>query len=376
MDKPDSLRVAVIGGSYGGLCTGLAMRCIGADVHVYEQSDQHDRIGGGIVVQPDFAEYLEAFGYARPEAVAVATKKRQFLNRDGTTKATARDGVFYTGWDTVLRALRQSMDPARLHSGHRLASLRQTDTAVIAAFEDGVEESFDLVVGADGIGSTVRGIVDPDTHPWYAGYVGFRGLVPESDLSADQLDQLRDSFTLFDYPHSHILSYLIPGERGELDEGHRRFNWVWYVGVPASDLSSLLIDRRGRQHRASIGPGDMTHRWVSWLRKKAEKDLPPQLAGAVAATSEPFAQCIFDLAVSKMVHDRVLLLGDSAFLVRPHTAAGASKAAADAIALAHAIEDRGLNNATLDGWELQRMSVNHQIAARGLRIAAQGGLGS
>jgi len=47
--------------------------------NLFERSPDFDRIGGGIVVQPDFAEYLEAFGYARPEMVAVATTRRRFL---------------------------------------------------------------------------------------------------------------------------------------------------------------------------------------------------------------------------------------------------------------------------------------------------------
>ena len=87
-------RGCVGGGSYGGLCAGLAMRCVGADAHVYERSAQPSRIGGGIVVQPEFAEYLEAFGYARLEVVAVPTHERRFLARDGSVKSVAPDSSF------------------------------------------------------------------------------------------------------------------------------------------------------------------------------------------------------------------------------------------------------------------------------------------
>lgn len=89
MDDLAGTRIAVVGGSYGGLCAGLALRCVGADVHVYERTAAYDRVGGGIVVQPDFADYLEAFGYARPETVAVPTIGRRFLARDGSVAGRA-----------------------------------------------------------------------------------------------------------------------------------------------------------------------------------------------------------------------------------------------------------------------------------------------
>ena len=91
------MQIAIIGGSYAGLCAALSLRCVGHEPTVYERSETYDRIGGGIVVQPDFAEYLEGFGYARPQAVAVPTSRRVFLERDGSIAATTRDATFYTG---------------------------------------------------------------------------------------------------------------------------------------------------------------------------------------------------------------------------------------------------------------------------------------
>ena len=73
----------------------------------------------------------------------------------------------------------------------------------------------------------------------------------------------------------------------------------------------------------------------------ARRDLPPQLADLVAATKRPYIQAIHDMSASRLVlgtSQRVLLLGDAAGLVRPHTAAGTSKAAGDAIELADMIE--------------------------------------
>jgi 2-polyprenyl-6-methoxyphenol hydroxylase-like FAD-dependent oxidoreductase len=105
------------------------------------------------------------------------------------------------------------------------------------------------------------------------------------------------------------------------------------------ELTSILTDRDGHTHRVSLGPGEMNDRWISDTKERATKFLPPVLAGVVGLTKQMFVQAIFDLAVPRMVFDRVVLLGDAACVVRPHTASGTSKAAGDALALAHALRD-------------------------------------
>ncbi|MCG3129234.1 MAG: 2,6-dihydroxypyridine 3-monooxygenase [Phycisphaerae bacterium] len=370
------MKVGVIGGSYGGLCAALALRCVGHDVEVFERNPDFDRIGGGIVVQPDFAEYLEAFGYARPESAAVPTTRRRFLARDGSIAATSGDAVFYTAWDTLLRALRDAFDASRIHNGMTLRAVERTTSGVTCKFDGGQQREFDLVVAADGIGSLVRRLLLPDVEPKYAGYVGYRGLVPERELSEAQAELIRDSFVLYAYPRSHILNYLIPSESGSTQRGERRWNWVWYVSHTPGELTSLLTDRNGHRHRVSLAPGEMSDEWSARLRARAERLLPPLLSDVVRQTRAPFAQAIFDLAVPRMVFGRIVLLGDAACVVRPHTASGTSKAAADAISLAHVLRDHGADDAAaLSGWEAERLVAARQLFAYGQQIASRGGLG-
>jgi 2-polyprenyl-6-methoxyphenol hydroxylase-like FAD-dependent oxidoreductase len=216
------MRIGIIGGSYGGLSAALALRCVGHDVRIFERTTAFDRIGGGIVVQPDFAEYLESFGYARPEAVGVSTTRRRFLARDGSVKHTTSDSVFYTAWDVLLRSMRAAFDAERIRNSMTLHTFLQTPQGVECTFENGENHTFDLLVASDGIGSTIRQILFPEVSPVYAGYVAYRGLVPENELSPEQTALIQDSFVLFDYPHSHILNYLIPGEAGSILPGERR----------------------------------------------------------------------------------------------------------------------------------------------------------
>lgn len=370
------MKIAIIGGSYGGLCAALALRCVGHDVEVFERAADFNRIGGGIVVQPDFAEYLEAFGYARPESAAVPTNRRRFLRRDGSIAATSGDATFYTAWDTLLRSLRNAFDQSLVHNGMTLTSFREDNDKVTCEFENGDHREFDLVVGADGIGSLIRRRLQPSMEPEYAGYVGYRGLVPESSLTPEQLDLIRDCFVLYAYPRSHILNYLIPGESGSTTSGERRWNWVWYVSQSPDELKSLLTDRTGHRHRVSLGPGEMDEKWISRVHGMAGRLLPPLLTEVVQQTHAPFAQGIFDLLAPRLVFGRIVLLGDAACVVRPHTASGTSKAAADALSLAHALRDHSETfESALQAWESERLSAARQLSEYGKAIAGRGNLG-
>ena len=370
------MHVGVIGGSYAGLATALTLRQAGHKVELFERSEAASRVGGGIVVQPDFADYLERNGYGSQQTIGVPTVRRRFLGPDGSVGHTTSDSVFYSGWDALLRSLNDALGEDGVHRGVALTRFEQDGHGVTAEFSDGVSRRFDLLIGADGVGSAVRSQLLPEVHPRYAGYVGYRGLIPEYELSAEAQALIDQSFVLFAYPGSHILNYLIPGHHGELEPGQRRYNWVWYVNTDESrELPGILTDLDGVRHRSSLGPGEMSPATLAYLTQHAEEKLPPTLRQVVQQTSEPFVQGIFDIQVDQMRFGRVLLLGDAASMVRPHTASGTSKAVGDATSLAsHLISGPTLDEA-LDYWEAERLAVADRLGVYGQRIAANGGLG-
>jgi 2-polyprenyl-6-methoxyphenol hydroxylase-like FAD-dependent oxidoreductase len=165
---------------------------------------------------------------------------------------------------------------------------------------------------------------------------------------------------------SHILCYLIPGADGELEVGRRRLNWVWYWNVPEPELHELLTGRDGRARHFSVPPGQVGERFVEAQRVRARSLLPEPFARLVEATEEPFLQPILDLGVPRMAFGRVCLIGDAAFIPRPHTAASTSKAAANAIALAQAVSryGRDVPGALLD-WEPSQLALGRQLEAHG-----------
>ena len=153
-----------------------------------------------------------------------------------------------------------------------------------------------------------------------------------------------DAFTFSEARSAgHILVYFIPGDGADTTPGKRRLNWVWYVGVGEADLPRLLIDRDGRQHHASLPFGGTPDSAIRDLRDLARREVHPMLAALVAATPQPFLQTIVDVVPTRTVFGRVCLLGDAAFVVRPHTAGATAKAARDATTLARALKRAGRN---------------------------------
>ncbi len=158
-----------------------------------------------------------------------------------------------------------------------------------------------------------------------------------------------------------MLSYEIPATDG----AGRSMNWVWYRNVrDGPPLEALLTDRSGTRHDLSLPAGAVRDEHVDELHATAA-DLPPSFTELVRATPEPFVQVIVDLEVPAMVRGRICLVGDAAFALRPHIAAGTAKAAADARALAEAIEAAdGAVPAALRAWEPAQLELGRATTAR------------
>jgi 2-polyprenyl-6-methoxyphenol hydroxylase-like FAD-dependent oxidoreductase len=281
-----------------------------------------------------------------------------------------------TSWDALYRKLRAAFPDDRYHAGCRLLRFEPEGERVTAHFEGGRQEQCDLLVGADGPGSTVRQQVLPEVRSEYAGYVAWRGVVPEGQ-EPDLAAAFPGRFTFFQAPHTHILCYLIPGPDGALAPGQRRLNWVWYVNAaPGPELERVLTDREGRRRQFSVPEGLVRPEVVSWLHGEARRLLPPPFRRLVEATGEPFVQTVQDLAAPRMSFGRVCLTGDAAFVLRPHTAASTAKAAANAQALADALQAAGGDvSVALPLWEPDQLALGRRLLEYGRRLGDQSQFG-
>jgi 2-polyprenyl-6-methoxyphenol hydroxylase-like FAD-dependent oxidoreductase len=364
-------RAIIIGGSMSGLLAGLELHKHGWQVDIFErvESELAGR-GAGIVAQPTVIEMLRALGLDTRD-LGVAIMSRQILDVSGDVVARADCPQTLTAWERVYRVLRDGFPPAHYHRGRGLVGFVQSDRSVIGHLSDGSAVEADLLIGADGLRSTVRQQCLPKLAPLYAGYVAWRALIAEDAIPPAVH---RDLFALMTFclpPGEQFLGYPVAGPDNDLRPGHRRYNVVWYRPADeAVELPQLLTDESGVTHAISIPPPLIRRAAIAAMRAAAERLVAPQFREIVRLMEEPILQPIYDLETSHMAFGRVALIGDAAFVARPHVAAGVSKAADDATALAEALQAADAVEPALRRFEEERLPVGRRIIERARHLGA------
>jgi 2-polyprenyl-6-methoxyphenol hydroxylase-like FAD-dependent oxidoreductase len=360
-------RVLVIGGSMSGLFAAILLRRAGCEVDIFERADTElTGRGAGIVTHAAMRAVLRDAGCDPGRDLGVDVAGRRTLDRSGHPVGDFACPQTLTSWDRVFRMLRERFPATRYHLGKELRRIDPRPDGVTAQFADGSEARGDLIVGADGFRSTVRAQVLPQVRPVYAGYVAWRGLVDEAALTRKTHADIFDAMVFALPPGEQFISYPIAGPDNDLTPGHRRCNFVWYRPArEETELRRLLSDADGHFHELGIPPPLVRAEVIGSLRDASRALLAPQLDEVVQLTPQPFLQPIFDVESAAMASGRAAIIGDAAFLARPHVAAGVTKAAEDATALAAAMgAHEGVPDA-LAAFERARLVPNRRIMQRG-----------
>jgi 2,6-dihydroxypyridine 3-monooxygenase len=360
-----------MGGSLGGLTAALVLRDAGCDVDVYERSRAplQDR-GAGIVLHPATIRYLTERGGRTASEIGVPARRLRYLSADGAVASEDPCRFRFTSYHDLYHDLLGCFEADRYHLGRQVVGFDPGAHGVDVHLEGGESTRRDLLVCADGVRSSARSRLLPHVSPSYAGYVGWRGAVSETALEPETFATLREAITYCVIPHSHLLAYPIPGLAD--GGGALVINWLWYRNVAAGDeLEELLTDRDGARRSVSVPPGLVSRRSLDDLLGAAREALPPAFAELVAGTPEPFVQAVFDVEVPRMAFGRTCLIGDAAFALRPHVAAGTAKAAEDAWRLGEAIaEANGDVETALGAWERRQLALG-RMALRRTREAGE-----
>ena len=364
------VRVAVVGGSLGGLTAACLLRDDGHDVTLYERSPREmEERGAGIGLMEATSRYLtQRLGLALDE-VSIHTDVVRYLARDGSVVHETHQPYYVSSWTTVYRHLLQHWGTDRYLLGHEMTGFEQDADRVTVRFGNGRVADAELLVCADGVGSVARELLQPNAAPAYAGYVVWRAMVPENDVPAAVRDRLTDALTYYVMPNSHFLVYPIPGRDGSLRPGERLINVVWYRNYLAGgDLDDVMTGNDGVLREISLPPGTVSAQHDAEIRAVAAARLPWPLAEVVAAAKQLFLQVIYDIEIERMAFGRVCLLGDAAYLARPHAAAGTAKAADDGWALAEALRSEPEVVSALAAWEPSQLALGAQLLERTRRM--------
>jgi 2-polyprenyl-6-methoxyphenol hydroxylase-like FAD-dependent oxidoreductase len=368
-DSLKDLRVVVAGGSLGGLCAGVALRGQGAKVDIYEQNPgEMETRGAGIVVQQELTSLLQRHG--APPLPTTSCRGRRYLDPDGGNGQTQSMPQHFTSWEAIYLTLRAAFPDAQYHSGAALEGFENMHETVCADIAGHGQITADLLICTDGAQSETRRRLLPQVQPHYAGYIAWRGTVDEALAPPDLAAFFDDTFTFSEARSGgHILVYFIPGAKADTSEGHRQLNWVWYVHASDDELKQLLTDRQGVLHHNSLPHGGATEEIIAELRARARREVHPRMAELIEATGQPFIQKVVDIVVPRTVFGRVCLLGDAAFVVRPHTAGATAKAATDATLLADTLrEAKGDIKEALLSFQSAQLRYGHELHQYGVAL--------
>jgi 2,6-dihydroxypyridine 3-monooxygenase len=358
--------VAIIGGSLGGLTAACVLRDAGCEVDVFERSaGALQGRGAGIAALEQTLRYPVHRAGVPLENFCSTTDWIRFLHPDGSVRFEQKHRYVFSSWNAAYRALMTGFPAQHYHLGHEMVSFRDVGAKVEVTFAGIGARRVDLLVCADGITSTARARLLPGVSPSYAGYIAWRGVLPESKLSAAAFNRLHDAITYQQLPAGHILVYPIPAPEGSVRAGDRLMNMVWYCNADRDELGRVLTDRHGEARPVSVPPGLVPPDLVRQLRDQAHDMLAPPIADFVLRVEEPFIQAVFDIDVPQMAFGRVCLLGDAAFAARPHAAAGTAKAAEDGWVLGEELLNAGGDvPAALQSWQRRQLKLGTELLAR------------
>ena len=342
--------VTVIGAGIGGLTAALTLQRRGIGVRIYEQSRELGEIGAGLHLSPNGMKVLYALGLKseieairfQPQAIALRHFEtgEAFYENSLTGAFIEKFGAPFYGFHRadlhkMLLDAVERHDPNCISVDKRLTSLTEDEDGVNLSFADGGEAREQVVVGADGVHSTVRTLLHSDPNARFTGHVAYRGMVSVDDLEADLVEP---KMNLWAGPGAHVVAYYV--RRGEL------LNYV------------ALTEETGWE----------TESWTTHADKAALaerfKDWNPTVQAIIDHTQEgqcyKWALLIRD-PLPSWSSPRTTLLGDAAHPMVPYLAQGSVMAIEDAWVLAQCVAAHEAPGPALKAYEQARLERTAKV---------------
>lgn len=344
------MHVAIVGGGIAGLTTAIALHQLDFQVSVFESSPELRPVGAGIALAANAVKAFDLLGlreavmaHGNPfDSFAILDKAGRVITETHHFAAVEKYrvlGSFAIHRADLQRVLLDQLPGVPLRLGHRCTGFAETETGVTLAFQNGVEETFDAVIAADGIHSVFRKTLLPGSTPRFAGYTCWRGVTDRRPAGLN--------------PRRATETWAPEGRFGIVPLTDGRVYWFACLNAPAAQ------DPRFRAFKKA----DL------W-RAFADLHAP---VGELIGNTDPDALLhndIVDVKPVKRYHfGRVLLLGDAAHAMTPNMGQGACQGIEDAVVLQQCLRQRpGDWQAACRDFETRRLPRTTAIVNRSFAL--------
>ena len=358
-------KAIIVGGSMGGMLAGNMLVRQGWEVDILERTKEGlEARGAGIVPQRSLLAALGRAGVTVNPDIGIRVTKRAAYDRSGTAFATHQYDQYSTSWSLLYNLLRDAFPMQHFHAGRNVVDVVQENDRAVAIVDDGTKFEGDLVIGADGMRSLVRRALFPAAQPQYVGYLAWRGMLEERHATSEFVANCFSALN-FSFPDGEeLIGYPVAGADGSVDAGRRRFNIMWYRPVPpGAELQNMFTGTDGVHYETGIPPSLVRPELIAAMKEQARRVFPPVFADVIERMEGMFVQAIYDLESERMGRGRIALIGDAAFVARPHCGAGVSKAADDAAGLATALATNDRIEDAVDAFSAERTAAGKAAVA-------------
>jgi 2-polyprenyl-6-methoxyphenol hydroxylase-like FAD-dependent oxidoreductase len=364
------VRIAIVGGSLGGLAMANVLARAGAAVAVFERARRgFETRGGGLGL--DLAAVAALLpGRAPPPHLVLRQRRIWHAGREHQEPGHQPVTSYGALWQWLREAL--SGTSAEMRFGADVEAIEPADAGLPRQLRlaDGTRVSADLVVASDGGPSGLRAAQWGATcRREYAGYVLWRGVVAPADADGD----LRERFHIAADDVHHFVAYPIPAHDGALARAAQWLNWGWYFPLSEPEMLALQ-DAEVVDAPHAIGRLAMPPAWRELLAREANRRWPTwaqHLVDTSAARGLLAPHPVYEYAPRHVVADRLVFAGDAAHLASPVTGSGAKMAIDDALALGAALRAEPDLPQALAAYERSRLAGACAIVAQGHAFGAR-----
>ncbi|MFT5133183.1 MAG: 2-polyprenyl-6-methoxyphenol hydroxylase-like FAD-dependent oxidoreductase [Gammaproteobacteria bacterium] len=355
------MKAIIAGAGIGGLTAALSLNKIGVEVKVFESVSEIRPLGVGINILPHASRELIALGLqSELDKFAIRTRSMQYFTRRGKLVLSVPCGE-YAGYNwpqyslhrgefqmLLLNTFKKRAGEDSVVTGCQLADFQQNGNGVSASFIDPktgnskMNESADILIGADGLHSTARKKLYPNEGaPVYANMVCFRGSVKDNPyLDGESMIVCGDKrLRLVSYPISRSLQ----------EEGRSHINWIAAIPFETDTPQEEDWNKLAKSEELI----KLYQEWnFDWL------DVPK----LITQTEKIFEFPVYDRdPLKQWTFDRVTLMGDAAHPLIPVSSSGAVHAIIDGRALAYALGTNTDPVSGLKAYEEDRLSKANQV---------------